>query len=76
MKIRTATMTSQLLSILLLVFMSSVPASADREAAADEDPHPDPNEEDYSGMAYVGRMDENGRRVGFDMDNGASSCCW
>ncbi|KAL3801551.1 hypothetical protein HJC23_000989, partial [Cyclotella cryptica] len=70
MKTRTAPMTPRLLSILLLVFVSSARASADPADSTDEEPHPDPNEEDYSGMVYIGRMDENGRRVGFDMDNG------
>ncbi len=32
--------------------------------------HPDPNEENYSGMVYVGRIDDEGKRVGFDADNG------
>mmetsp|Transcript_16678 Transcript_16678/g.35212 ORF Transcript_16678/g.35212 Transcript_16678/m.35212 type:complete len:487 (-) Transcript_16678:389-1849(-) len=36
----------------------------------DEEPHPDPNEEEYSGMVYVGRMDDDGRRAGFHVDNG------
>mmetsp|Transcript_19802 Transcript_19802/g.27838 ORF Transcript_19802/g.27838 Transcript_19802/m.27838 type:complete len:494 (+) Transcript_19802:1039-2520(+) len=34
------------------------------------DPHPDPNEENYEGMVYVGRLDDNGKRVGFERDNG------
>jgi len=36
----------------------------------EEEPHPDPNEENYPGMIYIGRMDDDGRRVGFDADNG------
>ena len=33
--------------------------------------HPDPNEEHYPGMIYVGKHDEaTGRRIGFDRDNG------
>jgi len=38
--------------------------------AEEEEPHPDPNEENYPGMIYIGRMDDDGRRVGFDADNG------
>lgn len=33
------------------------------------DPHPDPNDEDHNGMIYVGRIDEDGSRIGFDQDN-------
>jgi hypothetical protein len=36
----------------------------------DEEPHPDPNEENYPGMIYIGRMNDEGKRVGFDADNG------
>lgn len=36
------------------------------------EPHPDPNDENYAGMAYIGRRDDDGRRVGFDADNGKS----
>jgi len=42
----------------------------DEAAVGEEEPHPDPNEEDYSGMIYIGRLDEDGRRVGFEADNG------
>ena len=34
------------------------------------DPHPDPNEENYKGMIYIGRHEEDGRRMGFDKNNG------
>lgn len=35
--------------------------------------HPDPNEENYVGMVYVGKHDAStGRRIGFDEDNGVS----
>ena len=37
----------------------------------EEEPHPDPNEEDYSNMIYIGRMDDEGKRVGFEYDNGS-----
>lgn len=33
--------------------------------------HPDPNEEQYNDMVYVGQHDDvTGRRIGFDQDNG------
>ena len=34
------------------------------------EPHPDPNEEDYENMIYIGRMSHDGKRLGFDHDNG------
>lgn len=34
------------------------------------DPHPDPNEENYEGMIYIGRHEEDGTRMGFDKNNG------
>ena len=40
------------------------------EIVDDEEPHPDPNDENYSGMIYIGRMDEDGKRVGWHTDNG------
>jgi len=50
---------------------SSFTASYASEAAdSDEEHHPDPNEEDYSGMIYIGRMHDEGGRVGFEIDNG------
>ncbi len=36
------------------------------------DPHPDPNEENYEGMIYIGRHEDNGKRMGFDKNNGMS----
>ena len=36
----------------------------------DEEPHPDPNDENYVGMIYIGRMDDDGKRVGWHTDNG------
>mmetsp|Transcript_12697 Transcript_12697/g.27575 ORF Transcript_12697/g.27575 Transcript_12697/m.27575 type:complete len:481 (+) Transcript_12697:55-1497(+) len=45
--------------------------TANEEAVeSDEEPHPDPNEQDHTGMIYIGRMDEEGTRVGFEADNG------
>lgn len=35
-----------------------------------DEPHPDPNDEQYEGMIYIGRHYHNGTRVGFDQDNG------
>jgi hypothetical protein len=39
------------------------------EWGANVEPHPDPNDEDYKGMIYVGRYDGENKRVGFDQDN-------
>eukprot|EP00569_Conticribra_weissflogii_P001679 CAMPEP_0171352790 /NCGR_PEP_ID=MMETSP0878-20121228/42531_1 /TAXON_ID=67004 /ORGANISM="Thalassiosira weissflogii, Strain CCMP1336" /LENGTH=500 /DNA_ID=CAMNT_0011858541 /DNA_START=52 /DNA_END=1554 /DNA_ORIENTATION=+ len=36
----------------------------------EEEPHPDPNDENHPGMIYVGRKVDDGRRAGFDVDNG------
>ena len=38
------------------------------EYGSNLDPHPDPNEEDYEGMIYVGKVDEAGRRLARDQD--------
>jgi len=41
------------------------------EFSANLDDHPDPNDEDYEGMIYVGKHDQvTGQRVGYDQDNG------
>jgi len=45
-------------------------AAKDEVVEIDEEPHPDPNEENYTGMIYIGRLDDDGKRVGFDVDNG------
>mmetsp|Transcript_9223 Transcript_9223/g.13074 ORF Transcript_9223/g.13074 Transcript_9223/m.13074 type:complete len:475 (-) Transcript_9223:190-1614(-) len=44
----------------------------DEEIGANIDPHPDPNEENYDNMIYVGRMhhEKDNHRIGFDEDNG------
>ncbi|KAG7343026.1 sulfatase-modifying factor [Nitzschia inconspicua] len=42
----------------------------DDEWGANLEDHPDPNDEHYDGMIYVGKHDDNGRRLGFDVDNG------
>ena len=63
--------TQFLLYASLLILARGV-ANADDHVVGDhhEDPHPDPNEEDYSGMIYIGRKDDDGKRVGFHVDNG------
>ena len=45
-------------------------SAKDELVEIDEEPHPDPNKENYSGMIYIGRLDDDGKRVGFDADNG------
>lgn len=40
------------------------------EGSQKEEPHPNPNDEDYVGMTYIGRIGADGRRIGFDTDNG------
>jgi hypothetical protein len=48
-------------------------AARDSEVGANLEPHPDPNEEHYDNMIYVGRMHHDGEtRLGFDVDNGTS----
>mmetsp|Transcript_27541 Transcript_27541/g.42400 ORF Transcript_27541/g.42400 Transcript_27541/m.42400 type:complete len:475 (-) Transcript_27541:217-1641(-) len=43
----------------------------DTELGASVEAHPDPNDEHYDGMIYVGRHDPiTGRRIGFEHDNG------
>lgn len=58
------------LSIFLLLFAILSSSADESKDIPNEEPHPDPNEEDYAGMAYIGRIDDDGRRVGFDLDNG------
>lgn len=56
---------------LLLWAACQCPAIAVEDGVAgEEEPHPDPNEEDYPGMIYVGRRDDDGTRTGFAVDNG------
>jgi hypothetical protein len=45
-------------------------AANDDKIEVDDEPHPDPNEENYPGMIYIGRMNDEGKRVGFEADNG------
>jgi sulfatase modifying factor 1 len=61
-----------LLSLLLFVAASSNTNTDDNddELGANLDPHPDPNDEHYEGMIYVGRhCNETGRRLSKDHDN-------
>ena len=45
-------------------------AWAEEEEEEGDEAHPDPNDEDYEGMIYIGPLDPNtGRRLGFDVDN-------
>jgi len=45
-------------------------AAYDEIVDVEAEPHPDPNDENYSGMIYIGRMDDDGKRVGWHTDNG------
>mmetsp|Transcript_12389 Transcript_12389/g.31230 ORF Transcript_12389/g.31230 Transcript_12389/m.31230 type:complete len:488 (+) Transcript_12389:108-1571(+) len=46
-------------------------ARSEVDLGASLEDHPDPNDEHYEGMIYVGKHDEEtGRRIGFDKDNG------
>ena len=51
-------------------FGVSVSDWTNEEVGANLEPHPDPNDEHYEGMIYVGKHDREGRRVGFESDNG------
>lgn len=63
-------------SFLFLLFVLLVAtANVDTVESVEEEPHPDPNNEDYDGMVYIGRIDEHGRRVGFEVDNGEKVHC-
>jgi len=74
------TMTRRMLVWLLLclLLLSSILAATEQnvflqqydDIGANVEPHPDPNDEDYEGMVYVGRHDEMGHRMGFEQDNG------
>ena len=57
--------------ILLWTFcLFDAAVSFDDEELINDEPHPDPNEEDYPNMIYIGRIDDDGKRVGFEYDNG------
>ena len=53
----------------ILLWIGAV-VSFDDEDLINNEPHPDPNEEDYPNMIYIGRIDDDGKRVGFEYDNG------
>lgn len=55
-----------------ILYASAIASVNDVVAVGDEgEQHPDPNDENYPGMIYIGRIDDDGRRVGFAADNGA-----
>ena len=61
--------------LLIIISLSNANNSiTDEEAAAlaaanDKHEHPDPNEENYPGMVYIGRIDNDGKtRTGFHID--------
>ena len=59
-----------LFALLLLIDPAkSLEEDEDDEWGANVEPHPDPNDEDYKGMIYIGRFDGEKKRVGFDEDN-------
>ena len=56
--------------IYLVWWMTIVALTWAEEEGEDDEPHPDPNDEDYEGMIYIGPLDPHtSRRVGFDVDN-------
>mmetsp|Transcript_29414 Transcript_29414/g.37964 ORF Transcript_29414/g.37964 Transcript_29414/m.37964 type:complete len:484 (+) Transcript_29414:21-1472(+) len=62
-------------AILLIIIISANSTTDEAESAVpinpDNEPHPDPNEENYPGMIYIGRHDHHdGKRTGFHTDNG------
>ena len=73
-----------ILSSLSPVFSLEDSSSNDKEGTEEEgipdivgsalDPHPDPNDEHYEGMIYIGRHEEDGTRMGFDKNNGTKDC--
>lgn len=62
------------LGMCLCLFQSTTAVAAvddvDDEWGANLEDHPDPNDEHYEGMIYVGKHDDAGKRLGFDKDNG------
>jgi hypothetical protein len=66
------------LLIIWTIFNASATSNSDIKpndfvAVDDEEQHPDPNDENYPGMIYIGRVDDDGKRIGFDADNGTRS---
>lgn len=54
----------------LLEETNEEPIDATSGLDVDLEGHPDPNDENHEGMVYVGRLTDDGTRVGFDVDNG------
>ena len=63
--------------VLLWICLISAIVANEATAEDDQEPLPDPNDENYAGMIYIGRMHEDGKRIGFDVDNGRiyRACC-
>jgi formylglycine-generating enzyme len=55
--------------LLLLLSCGLLVHAQETAVIEDEEPHPDPNEEHYDNMIYIGRFDGH-KRVGFHEDNG------
>ena len=72
MKLREPTLLLLILCLLHLLRSEPLEDEDDEgEWGANVEPHPDPNDEDYEDMIYIGRYDHRARkRVGFDEDNG------
>ncbi|VEU34931.1 unnamed protein product [Pseudo-nitzschia multistriata] len=58
------------LLLLLPAVLEANKIDDDEQWGANLEDHPDPNDEHYEGMIYVGKHDANGKRIGFDQDNG------
>lgn len=58
--------------LLCCIIVVCITAVYDEMVDVDEvETHPDPNDENYFGMIYIGRMDDDGKkRVGWHTDNG------
>ena len=56
--------------LLCCIIIVCTTAAYDEIVDDEAEPHPDPNNENYSGMIYIGRMDDDGKRVGWHTDNG------
>jgi hypothetical protein len=56
--------------VLLWICLISAIVANEATVEGDQEPLPDPNDENYAGMIYIGRMHEDGKRMGFDVDNG------
>lgn len=60
-----------LLFVLSWFLFCSLFCAANSTNNNDEEPHPDPNDENYENMIYIGRFHhDTGKRIGFDEDNG------